>query len=80
MALDLFGELIKIPHLCDILLRDSKLELLLTFGSRESFFFFFKAFLFLLYKFLEIVCVCQIQILLKFLFLYNILSAYHRKK
>jgi len=40
MALDLFGELIKIPHLCDILLRDSKLELLLTFGSRESFFFF----------------------------------------
>jgi len=79
MALDLFGELIKIPHLCDILLRDSKLELLLTFGSRESF-FFFKAFLFLLYKFLEIVCVYQIQILLKFLFLYNILSAYHRKK
>lgn len=42
MALDLFGELIKIPHLCDILLRDSKLELLLTFGSRESFFFFLK--------------------------------------
>ena len=41
MALDLFGELIKIPHLCDILLRDSKLELLLTFGSRGSFFFFF---------------------------------------